>query len=58
MITDGLPAYAYMVPGAKHTLCRFHHQQGVTQWLQQHFYDVRRDRRLEAGHEKGVADPG
>jgi transposase-like protein len=37
IITDGLQAYAYLVPGAKHVLCRFHHQQGVTQWLQQHF---------------------
>jgi transposase-like protein len=37
LITDGLPAYAYLVPGAKHLLCRFHHQQGVTQWLKQHF---------------------
>ena len=37
MITDGFPTYAYLVPGAKHTLCRFHHQHGVTQWLQRHF---------------------
>jgi transposase-like protein len=37
IITDGLQAYAYLVPGAKHVLCRFHHQQGVTHWLQQHF---------------------
>jgi transposase-like protein len=37
MITDGLPAYAYLVPRAKHVLCRFHHQQGVTPWLKQHF---------------------
>ena len=37
LITDGLPAYAAMVPGAKHILCRFHHQQSVTRWLQQHF---------------------
>src|SRR2546427_8602309 len=35
--TDGLQAYAYLVPGAKHVLCRFHHQQGVTHWLKQHF---------------------
>src|SRR6266850_2355756 len=27
LITDGLQAYAYLVPGAKHVLCRFHHQQ-------------------------------
>jgi transposase-like protein len=25
------------VPGAKHVLCRFHHQQGVTHWFKQHF---------------------
>jgi transposase-like protein len=24
------------VPGAKHVWCRFHHQQGVTHWWQQH----------------------
>lgn len=32
IITDGLQAYAYLMPGAKHVLCRFHHQQGVPQW--------------------------
>jgi hypothetical protein len=32
LITDGLAAYAYLVPAAKHVLCRFHHQQGVTHW--------------------------
>jgi transposase-like protein len=37
IITDGLPAYASLVPGAKHVWCRFHHQQGGTHWLQQHF---------------------
>ena len=37
IITDGLPAYASLVQGAKHVLCRFHHQQRVTQWLKQHF---------------------
>jgi hypothetical protein len=37
LITDGLQAYAYLVPGAKHVLCRCHHQQGVTHWLKQHF---------------------
>jgi hypothetical protein len=40
IITEGLPAYAYLVPGAKHVLCRFHHQQGVTHWLKQHFATV------------------
>src|SRR3989449_8128167 len=37
LITDGLQAYAYLAPGAKHVLCRFHHQQGMTHWLKQHF---------------------
>ena len=37
LITDGLPAYAALVPGAKHVLCRLHHQQRVTRWLKQHF---------------------
>jgi transposase-like protein len=37
IITDGLQAYAYLAQGAKHVLCRFHHQQRVTQWLKQHF---------------------
>ena len=36
LITDGLQAYASLMPGVKHVLCRFHHQQGVTHWLQQH----------------------
>jgi transposase-like protein len=29
-ITDGLRAYAYLLPGATHVLCRVHHQPGVT----------------------------
>jgi transposase-like protein len=37
LITDGRQAYAYLLPAAKHVLCRFHHQQGVTHWLKQHF---------------------
>jgi transposase-like protein len=37
IITDGLQAYTYLVPAAKHVLCRFHHQRGVAHWLQQHF---------------------
>jgi transposase-like protein len=36
IITDGLPAYAYLLPAATHVWCRFHHQQGVTHWLTQH----------------------
>jgi hypothetical protein len=30
LITDGLPASAALVPGAKPVWCRLHHQQGVT----------------------------
>jgi transposase-like protein len=37
IMTDGLQAYAYLAPAAKHVLCRFHQQQGVTHWLQRHF---------------------
>ena len=37
IVTDGLQAYTYLAQGAKHVLCRFHHQQGVTRWLRQHF---------------------
>src|SRR5262249_54256411 len=37
IITDGLQAYAYLAQGARPVLCRFHHQQRVTQWLKQHF---------------------
>jgi hypothetical protein len=37
LITDGLQAYASLLLAAKHVLCRFHHQQGVTHWLKQHF---------------------
>jgi len=37
IITDGLQAYASLLPAAKHVLCRFHQQQGVTPWLKQHF---------------------
>jgi hypothetical protein len=36
LITDGLPAYAYLVPGATHLWCRVHHQPGVTPWLKPH----------------------
>lgn len=38
IITDGLSSYhelAEMI-GAKHVLCHFHHQQGVTRWLKKH----------------------
>jgi hypothetical protein len=36
LITDGLPASAALVPGAKPVWCRLHHQQGVTHGLPQH----------------------
>jgi DDE domain len=35
LITDGLPAYAYLLPGAKPVWCRVH-QPGVTHWLKPH----------------------
>ena len=37
IITDGLLAYHYLLQGAKHVLCHFHHQQRVTAWLKKHF---------------------
>jgi len=37
IITDGLQAYDHLWLGVKHVLCRFHHQQNVTQWLKKHF---------------------
>jgi len=37
IVTDGLRAYHYLLNGAKHILCRFHQQQGVTTWLKKHF---------------------
>lgn len=40
VITDGLSGYAVSLPvvfpRAKHLLCLFHHQQGVTRWLREH----------------------
>jgi transposase-like protein len=40
IITDGLKGYASsmraLFPSAKHLLCLFHHQQGVTRWLRDH----------------------
>lgn len=39
-ITDGLAAYQTVfssLEGITHLLCRFHHQQGVTRWLKDHF---------------------
>jgi transposase-like protein len=37
LITDGLPAYAYVLPGAQHVWCRVHPQQGVTPWWKPQF---------------------
>ena len=37
IITDGLLSYKYLAEGAKHILCLFHHQQGVTRWLKKKF---------------------
>jgi transposase-like protein len=40
VITDGLAAYQTAftpLQGITHLLCRFHHQQGVTRWLKDHF---------------------
>lgn len=44
VITDGLLAYHYLLhllDGARHVLCRFHHQQGVTAWLKRHFSEAK-----------------
>ena len=38
IITDGLLGYRYLAKGAKHILCLFHHQQGVTRWLKKTFH--------------------
>ena len=44
IITDGLNGYASPIrtlfPFAKHGLCLFHHQQGVTRWLRDHAGDL------------------
>ena len=39
VVTDGLLGYRYLVEGAKHILCLFHHQQGVTRWLKKTFHN-------------------
>jgi transposase-like protein len=39
IITDGLLSYHYLLEGAKHMLCHFHHQQGVTRWLKKKFHE-------------------
>ena len=40
IITDGLSSYNYLAEGARHILCHFHHQQGVTRWLKKKFSDA------------------
>jgi hypothetical protein len=37
IMTDGVQAYAYLVPGAQHVWCRVHPQQGVTHGLPRPF---------------------
>jgi len=43
IITDGLSSYGYVMEGmkrkAKHILCHFHYQQGITRWLKKRFQD-------------------
>jgi transposase-like protein len=44
IITDGLSGYGASIralfPAARHLLCLFHHQQGVTRWLRDHAGDL------------------
>jgi hypothetical protein len=50
IVTDGLLGYRYLdryldrylAKGAKHILCLFHHQQGVTRWLKKTFHNEER----------------
>ena len=46
IITDGLPGYSHVIHAmamvgrrAKHVLCHFHYQQGITRWLKKRFED-------------------
>jgi transposase-like protein len=51
IITDGLAAYQTVfgkLDDVRHFLCRFHHQQGVTRWVKQHFSD--KEERKERQH--------
>ena len=41
VVTDGMQSYAHLLPEARHLLCHFHHQQGVTTWLKAHLGDRR-----------------
>jgi transposase-like protein len=47
IMTDGLAGYASSIraifPSAKHLLCLFHHQQGVTRWLREHAASLPRE---------------
>jgi transposase-like protein len=47
IITDGLKAYesaiAWVYPSAKHLLCLFHHQQGVTRYVKKHMLKPMRE---------------
>jgi len=46
IVTDGLASYNHLTGKVKRVLCLFHHQQGVTRWLKEHFPDKdRRDKR-------------
>ena len=44
IITDGLVGYPWAISSvfvnARHLLCLFHHQQGVTRWVKQHLIDL------------------
>ena len=39
IVTDGLSSYASLLPDLPHLLCHFHHQQGVTTWVNKHLSD-------------------
>ncbi|MCI5136525.1 MAG: DDE domain-containing protein, partial [Candidatus Electrothrix sp. AW2] len=44
IITDGLVGYSWAISSvfvnARHLLCLFHHQQGVTRWVKKHLIDL------------------
>ena len=47
IITDGLIGYPWAISrvfvNARHLLCLFHHQQGVTRWVKKHLVDLGKD---------------
>lgn len=47
VITDGLAGYNHMVKEAKHVLCIFHHQQGITRWLKGHVFSIEQIKELK-----------